>query len=111
MNFTAAKGAVYYDCPFSIAEEFTQALVPSAISVFASLALKPAWGQDEFDRRRIYVRDMHDRIITPKKQDWFVAQSEKKWMVKEIESRHCAWASKPEEFVGIMKQCVEALAN
>ena len=94
----------YDDCDSAIAIELNDLLVPQAVSAFATIASQPAWAQDAFQGRRVYVRHLRDKAISLGKQDLMIKESGVEWETRDIDAAHSAWASKPDDLVGIIAE-------
>lgn len=65
-----------------------------------------AWGDSEFDGRRAYIRALDDHTILPIAQEMMVKYSGVEWKVKEINTSHSPYLSKPQELVDNILECI-----
>ena len=74
---------------------------------FDSPAPPTAWREPEFTGQLAFIRCMQDQALPPFLQDMFIEKSGVEWKVKDIESSHSPFASKPEELVKIFVDCAQ----
>ena len=66
-----------------------------------------AWAEPEFAGKLVFIRCMQDQALPPFLQDMFVEKSGVEWKVKDIDTSHSPFASKPEELVKILVDVAE----
>ena len=77
-------------------------LRPTSLHAFDSDAPPAAWAEPEFAGKLTFIRCMQDQALPPFLQDTFIEKSGVKWKVKDIDTSHFPFASKPEESVNIL---------
>lgn len=65
-----------------------------------------AWGDGEFDGRRAYIRALDDHSISPTAQEMMVKHSGVEWKVKEMNTSHSPFLSKPEELAKVIRDII-----
>ena len=90
-----------------MAESLAAALDPHASLVFESPAPASAWAEPAYQGKLAYLRLTQDRASPPVLQDFLLQRSGVEWIVKEIESGHSPFASKPSEVVETISELVE----
>jgi len=79
-------------------------LLPHALKAFDSPAPPPAWAQPGFAGRLAFLKCRLDRAIPTFVQDIFTGKSGVEWKVRDMETSHSPWLSRPEETVKILTQ-------
>jgi hypothetical protein len=74
--------------------------------VFASASPPTAWQEPEYKGKLAYVRTMQDRAVPLFVQDMMMERSHVKWLVKDIETSHSPFLSRPKELTGLLLDCV-----
>lgn len=84
--------------------------VPDRVSILVAAQLKnesryaaetpcgsQAWADPAYDNRRSYARCALDKAIAPAAQDFMLQQSGVRWNVKDFQTGHAPFLSKPKE--------------
>ena len=97
----------YHDVDPATAESLAASLDPQASLVFTSTAPAPAWAEPAYQGKLAYLRCTDDRASPPPLQDLFWQRSGADWIVKDMDSSHSPFATKPTEVVELVLELVE----
>ncbi len=78
---------------------------------FDSPAPPAAWADPNFAGKIAFIRCMQDQALPPFLQDMFMEKSGVEWKMKDIESSHSPFASKPEELVTMLADFAQQFGN
>lgn len=92
-----AREVLYNDLDHSEADHLTELLRPTSMHAFDSHAPPAAWAEPEFAAKLGFIRCMQDHALPPFLRKIFVEKSGVEWKMKDIETSHSPFASKPEE--------------
>ena len=81
-------------------------LKPHALLIHESPAAPAAWEESDFKGKLAFLRCVKDNAIPLAVQDLFVSQGANEWIVRDIDAGHSPWASKVDETVEFVKECV-----
>lgn len=70
-----------------------------------------AWADPDFAGKIAFIRCMQDQALPPFLQDMFIEKSGAEWKVKDIESSHSPFASKPEELATMLGDFAQQFGN
>lgn len=101
----------YHDLDSDAAATMVQALEPQALGAFVTDAPPTAWQEPEYDGRLAYVRTTEDRAVPSFVQDVMMKKSQAKWLVKDIETSHSPFLSRPKELTGLILDCVDTFLS
>ena len=101
----------YNDVEKDTAESLAASLLPHAMLAFSSPAPASAWAQPAFQGKLAFVKCLKDNALPPFLQDMFVERSGVKWAIKEVDTGHSPWVSKPKETAEIMVDLVEGFSK
>ena len=79
-------------------------LLPHSIKAFETPAMAPAWTEEAFDGKLVFIKCTIDAAIPPLVQHMLVQQNGVKWIVEEVNGSHTAYVSKAQEVVEILVQ-------
>ncbi len=79
-------------------------LVPHAQIAFESPAPAPAWAEPEYKGRLGYIKNALDRAFPPFLQDIFIASTGADWIVRELQTGHSPFLSKPAELAALVQE-------
>ncbi|KFY45988.1 hypothetical protein V494_00668 [Pseudogymnoascus sp. VKM F-4513 (FW-928)] len=104
--------AVFYaDVPAPLASTLVASLLPQSLAAFESAAPAPAWAEPAFAGKIAFLKCSADVAVPPFLQDMFMEKSGVEWLVREVETGHSPWASRPEELAEIIGGWVEVFAG
>ncbi|KAG6999537.1 hypothetical protein G7Y79_00034g069600 [Physcia stellaris] len=106
-----AKQAFYHDVDSDTADRLASSLLPHATLAYESPAPAQAWQEPAFEGRLGFVRCTVDQALPIFVQDMFVKRSGVKWTVKDMDTSHSPWASKPKELAETVAGLVEAFGG
>ena len=90
-----------------MAESLAASLLPHAMLAFVSATPAPAWAEPAFEGKLAFLRCLQDQALPTFLQDTFVERSGVKWTVKDIDTGHSPWASKPREAADMIVEFVD----
>lgn len=90
---------LYNDVDPALAPELEAAMFPTALKAFETPAPAPAWKEDAFDGRRLYIRTLDDQCNPFFLQEAWIAKTGVEWDVVDLKSSHCPFISRPEDLV------------
>ncbi|KFY15305.1 hypothetical protein V492_02086, partial [Pseudogymnoascus sp. VKM F-4246] len=102
---------LYADVPAPLASTLEFSLLPHSLAAFDSTAPAPAWAEPAFAGRIAFLKCSADVALPPFLQDLFIEKSGVEWLVREVETGHSPWASRPEELAEIIGGWVEVFAG
>ncbi|EPE30397.1 alpha/beta-Hydrolase [Glarea lozoyensis ATCC 20868] len=97
----------YHDLDEQSAASMVRSLQPQAMGPFASDSPPTAWEEPEFEGKLAYVRATQDRAVPLFVQDMMMEKSQVKWLVKDIETSHSPFLSRPKELTNLLLECVD----
>ena len=80
-----------------VADGLARSLLPHAVKAFESPAPAPAWAEEAFAHNLAFLRCTQDAALPTFVQDMFLQRSGVEWVVKDIQSSHSPYASRPQE--------------
>ena len=98
---------MFNDVEQSEADRLAGLLRPHSLRAFDSSAPPAAWKEPEFAGKLVYIRCLRDQALPPVLQDMFMENSGVEWKVKELDTSHSPFASKPEELVKILVESAQ----
>ena len=101
----------FHDVDPETAESLAASLTPQATLVFESPTPAPAWAEPAYQGKLAYLRCTQDRPSPLMLQDLFWQRSGVDWIVRNIESGHSPFASKPGEVVEFISELVEKFST
>ena len=90
-----------------MAESLIASLDPQALLVFESPTPAPAWAEPAYKGRLAFIRCTQDQATPVWLQDNLLQRGGVEWIVKDLESSHSPFASRPSEVVEIILEFVE----
>ena len=78
---------------------------------FDSPAPPMGWAEPDFQGQVAYIRCMNDQALPPFVQDMFIDKSGVQWNVKDIETSHSPFASRPEELADLLGEIARGFVN
>ena len=105
--FDGARKNLFADVDPVIAAGLDERLVAHAMKAFESPAPPAAWAEPDFAGRIAFLRCTQDQALPIFLQDMFTAKSGVKWSIREIDTSHSAFASKPDETINILSEWVD----
>ena len=97
----------YHDVNPSLANEAVSSLRAQSLATMMTPVDSVDYGNKVWNGRRAYIRCDQDRTVLPKFQDMFMQFSGATWNVKNIDSGHSPFLSKPQELAGIVDSIIE----
>jgi hypothetical protein len=104
-------GVFYADVPESIAFEAAAQLRPHSTNALMSPSPPPAWVDPEFSGRRAYIRCSEDKAVPAFLQDLMVQRSAVEWVIREFDTSHSPFLSRPAELAECLVGLVEGFAR
>ena len=74
---------------------------------FDSHAPPAAWAEAEFAGKLTFIRCMQDQALPPLLQNVFMKKSGVEWTVKDIETSHSPFASRPEDLAEMLGELAQ----
>ncbi|KAI1826493.1 Alpha/Beta hydrolase protein [Xylaria intraflava] len=106
-----AMDILYNDLDPGLEPELSKLMNPHALQAFSTKPSAPAWQDKGFDRRRIYVRTLQDRVHSTFLQDKWIAKSGVEWDVVDFGTGHMPFVSQPEALAAQVAKSVRKLAE
>lgn len=78
---------------------------------FESAALTPAWAEPALEGKLAFLRCTRDQALPVFLQDMSIERSGVQWTVKDIDTGHSPWASKPKETAEMVVGFVRGFAD
>ncbi|KAK2865367.1 hypothetical protein FQN49_003643 [Arthroderma sp. PD_2] len=102
----------YHDVPSDLATKAVSELKQQAKAAFTSPSSSPAW-QEEFYNggRRGYIRTTQDHCVPAAIQSMMLDKSGVDWNIKEMESSHSPYLSRPQELTETIVGMITAIWN
>ncbi|KAJ6015162.1 hypothetical protein N7540_009753 [Penicillium herquei] len=91
-----AMEVLYNDCDRALEPELAKLMQPHALRAFETPATAPAWAENTFDGRRVYVRTMNDCCNPSSLQDMWLEKSKVEWEVVDFKTGHMPFVSQPQ---------------
>lgn len=101
------KPTFYSDVPEPLASEAAAAVKGHSIKAFTTAIPRCAWSDAAYDNRRAYIRTLEDAAIPLIAQNGLLQGSGVKWIVKDIQSSHSPFLSRPKELCAIIVELTE----
>lgn len=101
--------AFYHDVPEPRASQAAAALLPHSLQVFTWKSTPPAWADPVYAGRRVYIRCMQDFAAPLAWQDNMLEETGVDWDIRDMESSHSPFLSRPEELAAIVVGLAEDL--
>jgi hypothetical protein len=80
-----------------VAQKLESLLKPQSIISLASAVPPSAWAEPEFEGKIAFIKCLEDYCLPGFLQDLFVERSGVSWKVRELDTGHSPFASKPDE--------------
>ena len=106
-----ARDVLFNDLDEIETERLTKLLRPTSMHAFDSPAPPAAWADPDFAGKIAFIRCMQDQALPPFLQDMFMEKSGVEWKVKDIESSHSPFVSKPEDLVTMLADFAQQFGN
>ncbi|KAF3480968.1 uncharacterized protein GIQ15_06315 [Arthroderma uncinatum] len=99
----------FHDVPSDLATKAVGMLKPQAKAAFTTPSLSPAWQEEVYNGgRRGYVRTTQDHCLPAAIQSMMLDKSGVDWNIKDIESSHSPFLSRPQELTKIIDDMITA---
>jgi len=95
----------YHDVDSHTSSVLAQSLQPQALGAFETPAPPMAWQEPEFEGKLAYLRCTQDRAVPAFVQDMMMEKSQVMWLVKDIETSHSPFLSRPKELAELVMDC------
>ncbi|KAI9667576.1 MAG: hypothetical protein M1821_000392 [Bathelium mastoideum] len=102
-----AKDVLYSDCDLGLIPTLEAGMIPHSPTSFETPSPPPAWAEQHFNGRRLYVRTINDQCNPIALQDIWIEKSKVEWQTIELHSGHCPFISKIPDLVSIMESFVK----
>ena len=96
----------YHDVPSEKASQAVDALKPHSKAALFAPSPPSAWGDEVYHSRRGYIRALEDRAIPLVAQEMMVNLSGVEWKVREMNTSHSPFLSKPRETAGTILEMI-----
>jgi hypothetical protein len=102
---------LYNDLDPKLEPELSHYMQPHALRAFESKPSAPAWADEGFDGRRLYIRTLDDNCNPKVLQDLWIEKSKVKWDVVDFKSGHMPFESQPEALAEHIVKFVNGLKH
>ncbi|KAI1436604.1 Alpha/Beta hydrolase protein [Xylaria sp. CBS 124048] len=107
----AIMDTLYHDCDPARESELAKYMNPHAMQAFVTKPSTPAWRDEGFENRRVYIRTLHDKIQSKALQTKWIEKTGVKWEVLDFESGHMPFLSRPEALAEMVVKAVRKFAE
>lgn len=91
-----ADDILYNDCDPSHISDLRKTMRPHGLRAFETEPSAPAWADEGFHRRRVYIRTLDDACNSVFFQDSWLAKSKVKWDVFDLKTGHMPFIIQPD---------------
>ncbi|KAJ5117608.1 hypothetical protein N7448_011240 [Penicillium atrosanguineum] len=100
------------DVDSDLVKSLVAKLKPHATLAFTSPQPHPAWADKEFQGRLAFLVTAHDRAVPKEAQLGMMAATQQAWIVKEIESSHCApFFNQKKKTVALVQEIIKEVSK